>query len=107
MADYSRVIERNECLVRAIATLDLGKLTNATDELVAARGGVPTFPSLRAHKSRREDVLTPAKQGAVESNLFGRRLGSQYFSRLGQLYVDFRLNVERGKLGSKGKKSVA
>jgi hypothetical protein len=75
MPDYGRVVERNECLVQAIAAFDLRQFTYAPNELVAARGGVPTLPCSRAHKSGREDVLAPAKQGAEEPNLFGRRAG--------------------------------
>jgi hypothetical protein len=107
MADYGRVVERNECLVQAVAAFDLRQFTYAPNELVAARGGVSTSPCSRAHKSGREDVLAPAKQGAEESNLFGRRPGCWYFSGPWQLYVDFRLNVECGKFGSQGGKSVA
>jgi hypothetical protein len=107
VSDYGRVIEWNECLIRAIAEFDLGQFTYSPYEFIAAGRGVTTLPSLGAHKSRRENVLAPAKQGAEEPNLFGRRPGCWYFSRLWQLYVDFRLNVERGKLGSEGGQTMA
>jgi hypothetical protein len=57
MPDDRGVVGQDERLVRALAALHLGQLTDASDELVPAGRRITGFPGLLAHEPRREDVL--------------------------------------------------
>jgi hypothetical protein len=61
----------------------------------------------RAHESSREDVLTPAKQGAEQPYLVGRCPGNRRLDGTGRTNVDLWLGIERSQFCSKGGEAVA
>jgi hypothetical protein len=102
VADHRGIVEQGERLIRAVAAPNLGQLTHAADELVSACWGVAALPGLRAHESSRKDVLTPAKEGAEQPYLVGRRPGIRHLDGTGRTYVDLWLGIGRSYLCSKG-----
>jgi hypothetical protein len=95
-------VERDECLIRAVAALDLGQFAHTPDEFVSAGWGVSAFPSLSTLESSWKDFLTPAKQRAKQPHLVGWCPGNRCFEGKGHTDVDFCFGVERGQLCSKG-----
>lgn len=62
MPDDRGIVERDECLVEALAALHLWKLADTLDELVLARGRVARLAGLLAHEPGGEDLLAPPEQ---------------------------------------------
>jgi hypothetical protein len=99
-------VERDECLIRAVAALDLGQFAHALDEFVSAGWGVSALPSLSTLESSRKDFLTPAKQRPKQPHLVGWCTGNRSFEGKGHTHVDFRFGVERSQLCSKGSEAT-
>jgi hypothetical protein len=99
VADYSGIVERDKCLIQAVAAFDLGQFAHAPNKLVSTRRGISALPGPRADKSSRENILTPAKQRAEQLHFVGWRLRYKCLKSKGRTYVDFRSGVERSQVG--------
>src|ERR1039457_1321675 len=107
VADHLGIVDRNERLIRAVAALDLRQFAHAPDKLVLARRGVSALACLRAQKSSRKDVLTPAKQRAEQPHFVDWCPRYRRLKCKGRPYMDLRFGVQRSQLGPERGESMS